>query len=70
MTISPALTYLLLIRPHRLDKAEATYEENGCSSVKGYSKSFLFFVCHTLKILTIIVPGFRTAYNSHVSYLR
>ncbi|OQD65743.1 hypothetical protein PENPOL_c005G08877 [Penicillium polonicum] len=32
-----------------LDKAEAIYEENGCSSVKGY------------------MPGFRTAYNSHVS---
>ncbi|KAJ5383386.1 hypothetical protein N7517_001297 [Penicillium concentricum] len=35
-----------------LDKAEAIYDENGCSSIKDY------------------MPGFQTAYNSHVSYLR
>lgn len=39
--MSPALTYLLLIRSNRLDKAEAIYQENGCDSVKGYSKRFL-----------------------------
>lgn len=40
----PYATCLLLILPNRLDKAEAIYEENGCSSVKGYSKrlSLLF----------------------------
>ncbi|KAJ5431988.1 Chaperone tailless complex polypeptide 1 [Penicillium cf. griseofulvum] len=35
-----------------LDKAEAIYDENGCSSIKGY------------------MPGFQTAYNSHVSNWR
>lgn len=42
MTVSSALPYLLLIRLNRLDKANIIYEENGCNSIKGYSKvSFL-----------------------------
>ena len=46
VAISPALPYLLLIRPNRLDKANRIYEDNGCSSIKGYSKisSFCFYI--------------------------
>jgi hypothetical protein len=46
---------------NRLTKAEGIYEENGCSSLKGYSKGFLLhFIIHT----DFAVPGFRSAYDS------
>jgi hypothetical protein len=46
---------------NRLTKAEGIYQENGCSSLKGYSKGFLLrFIIHT----DFAVPGFRSAYDS------
>jgi hypothetical protein len=34
---------LFVTNSNRLDKAEAVYDENGCSAIKEYSKSFLSF---------------------------
>lgn len=63
-----ASTYSPLIACNRLEKANEIYEENGCKEISGYGK-ISQWINYTM-ILMIIVPGFRTAFNSSVSHMR